>query len=149
MTANGSASETETSRSVRDTGRRSESRTISAAIKALFRGVGKVLTRHAEDEPQPARRRRGETEGDFRKLAKVIARRFDALKLRQRFRKRSKWLAGRRRRTLRLPPEAWGPPDAHLTNTLDLVRQWNDGAGIDHCGNLAAEPHADRLSPNL
>jgi hypothetical protein len=146
-----SASETETSRSVRDTGRRSESQTIRAAIKALFRSVVKAITAPAEGAPQPrVRRRRGETEGAFRKLAKAIVRQFDARKLRQRFRKRSKWLAGRRTRTIRLPPEAWGPEDAYLTNTLDLQRLWNSDAGMDggDC-NAGYDTHADRLSPRL
>jgi hypothetical protein len=113
--------------------------------------VGKAITVHAEEAPQPrARRRRGETEGDFRKLAKAIVRQFDAGKLRQRFRKRSKWLAGRRSRTIRLPPEAWGPDDAHLTNTLDLQRLWNSDAGMEGSDfSNGYDTQSDRLSPRL
>ena len=151
MIAAESASETETSRSVRDTGRRSESRTIGTAIKALFRSVVKAIAAHTEDAPQPrTRRRRGETEGDFRKLVKVIVRRIDAGKLRLRFRKRAQWLAGRRARTIRLPPEAWGPEDAHLINTLDLQRLWNSDAGLDG-GDFSNgyDTQVDRLSPRL
>lgn len=59
---------------VRDTAEGSKSRTITGAIKGLFREAVKVLMRRNEAEPPPARRRSGETEGDFRRLARQIVR---------------------------------------------------------------------------
>lgn len=81
----------------------------------------------------------------------MLARRFDPRKLTQQFRKRSRWFAGRRQRTLRLPTEAWGPPDAHLTDTLDLLRQWNGDAGAAYGGDFgnAYDAQSDNLSPRL
>jgi hypothetical protein len=84
----------------------------------------------------------------FRRAARLIARPFDAAKLRQRFKKRSTWLVGRRHRTIRLPPEAWGTADAHLTNTLDLQRLWNGVAGTDFNNHTAShDTPSERLSP--
>jgi hypothetical protein len=57
----------------RDPAAGSNNRTISGAIKKLFRDAAKAIT-SSEDEPKPARRRRsGETEGEHRKPAHVPA----------------------------------------------------------------------------
>jgi hypothetical protein len=148
VTEKESASENGSTSPVRDTGEGSKHRPILGTIKGLFRDVVKALTRHEdedEDRPDP-RRRRGETEGDFRKLARKIARRFDA---RKQFRKVAKNRAHRRVRTLILSPEEWGTPDAHLTNTLDLVNLWNSdmSSGSDYCGGFDA--NQDHISPRL
>jgi hypothetical protein len=149
LAGNESANETETSRPVRDTGRPSGNRTIRGAIKAFFRCAVKAITGQAEEAPKPSRRRRGsgDAEGVFQRAARIIARPFNAAKLRQRFKKRSTWLAGRRCRTIRLPPEAWGPADAHLTNTLDLQRLWNGDAAADFDSSANYDAQAERLSP--
>jgi hypothetical protein len=143
---NESASENGSTSPVRDTGEGSKNRPILGAIKGLFRDAVKALTRHEDEERPDPRRRRGETEGDFRKLARKIARRFDA---RKQFRKVAKNRAHRRVRTLILSPEEWGAPDAHLTNTLDLVNLWNNdmSGSSDYGGGFDAS--RDHISPGL
>ena len=56
----------------------SKHQTIREAIKGLFKDAVRAVTRHGdEDEPEP-RRKGGETEGEFRRLARYLWRRFDA-----------------------------------------------------------------------
>jgi len=97
-----------------------------------------------QDEPPPPRRRRGETEGDFRRLARKAARRFD---VRKQFGKVAKACAVRRGRTIILSPEEWGAPDAHLTNTNELLNLWNNDAGSDYGGDIDA--NKNHIFPQL
>lgn len=105
---------------------------MSGTIKGLFRAAAKILTHGDQDEaPSPRRRRRGETEGEFRKLARKLALRFD---MRKQFEKVAKVRTVRRVRTIILSPEEWGAPDAHLTNPLDQLHLWNNDAVGDYDG---------------
>jgi hypothetical protein len=52
-------------------------RTISAAVKALFRDAAKAITRANEDKPPPPARRRGEAEKGF---IMAVRRRYDRLR---------------------------------------------------------------------
>jgi hypothetical protein len=114
-------------------------------IKSLFHTATKVLTHRDQDEPPPARRRSGETEGEFRRLARKIARRFDVWK---QFEKAAKARAVRRVRTIILSPDEWGAPDAHLTNTNDLLQQlWNNDAGSDYGGSF--DTNQNHICPHL
>jgi len=70
-------------------------------------------------QPQPKRRRREETGGDFRKLASKITRHP------VNFREAAKKIM--RRRTIRLPPEAYAVA-TFLWNTLDTMNPWNNNA---------------------
>lgn len=99
---------------------------------------------HAQDEPPPARRRSGETEGEFRRLARKLSRRFD---VRKQFEKVAKARVVRRVRTIILSPEEWGAPDAHLTNTNDLLNLWNNDAGSDYGGGFDA--NKNHIFPQL
>jgi hypothetical protein len=99
--------------SVRDTAQGSKNqttnRTGAGAIKALFRDAIKALTRRADDEPQPRRSRRGETDRAFVMAAKAIA-----------------------RRAVQLPSEAYAVATAFLSDTLDWLNLWHhDSAGTD------------------
>jgi hypothetical protein len=70
-----SASETGSTGVLGDRAPGSKNQTIAGKIKTLFRDAVKAVTGRAVDEPQPkARRRRGETEGDFRKLVRQLSR---------------------------------------------------------------------------
>jgi hypothetical protein len=97
-----------------------------------------------QDEPPPPRRRSGETEGEFRRLARKVARRFDVWK---QFEKAAKARAVRRVRTIILSPEEWGAPDAHLTNTNDLLQLWNNDAGSNY--DTGFDTIKNHISPQL
>jgi hypothetical protein len=138
-------SENDSTGAVRDTAPGSKNRTITGTIKGLFRDAVNALTRRDEDEPQPPRRRRGETEGDFRMLARKAARRFDA---RTQFRKVAAACAPRHVRTIFLSPEEWGGPDAHLSTALDLLAHVNnDAAGSGYGGGF--DTSQNHISPRL
>ena len=86
-----------------------------------------------EDDPAPAERKRRREDGDggFRKLAATFLRRLQA-------RTRAQFIeAGRKHmrriRVIRLSRAAWGPPDAHLQTTLDLLN--GGGAPQDTTSN--------------
>jgi hypothetical protein len=66
---------------VRDTAQGNKNRTITEAIKKLFRETGKTFARRDVDEPQPEQRRRrnGETDRSFGPASRAILRR--AIKL--------------------------------------------------------------------
>ena len=89
-----------------------------AAIKGLFREAVKAVTRHAEDEkPAPQRRRRGETEGEFRKLARNLSRHYHDM--RADFRQRAAITSY----FLTIPMEAYAAATAYLSGTLDQLNQ--------------------------
>ena len=100
------------------------------------------------DEQQPRRRRREDGDGGFRKLAATFLQQLQA-------RTRAQFIeAGRNRlrriRVIRLSREAWGPPDAHLQTTLDLL---NGGAPQEASNNHAfrsyVQPGQNSISCNL
>jgi hypothetical protein len=122
-----SASEIDGSRSVRNTGRRSENRTIPGAVRELFRGAVKAITRRAEDDPpQPPRRRGG---GDTRTLFPVAARTI-------------------LRHTARVPAQAYAAASAYLSDTLDWLNLWHDDmdSGTELKDEIDARKH---LSPHI
>lgn len=118
----------------------------AAIIKGLFREA-KAMLRRADDAPQPKQRKRaGETEGDFRKLARKLARRFD---VRQQFGKVAKSGAVRLVRTIILAPEEWGGPDAHLSNTFDLISQLNNETAGDTVYDSGFDAGQNHISPGF
>jgi hypothetical protein len=91
----------------------------------LFKDAVKAVTRHGdEDEPEP-RRKSGETEGEFRRMARYLWRRFDA---RQGF----KTWSGITSRYVQLDPAACAVATEYLESTLDALNQMNDGSGADY-----------------
>jgi hypothetical protein len=103
------------------------------AIKQLWRKVRQALTETEADEPKPKARRRGESEGEFRRLG----RRSNA---RRSFRKVAlKRL--RRRLIIRLTREAWGPPDAHLITTPIANNESDCGNGFE--AGIARNSHGN------
>jgi len=67
--------------------------------------------------------------------------------VRKQFEKVAKARAIRRVRTIILSPEEWGAPDAHLTNTNDLLQLWNNDAGSDYDGGF--DTIQNHISPHL
>jgi hypothetical protein len=120
------ASANETSPADRDFAGPSKNRTTGGgAIKGLFRQVIKAITRRAEGDPAPARRRRREETGrSFCRTAEAAL-----------------------RRIRRFPPEALAVP-TFLADTLDWLTYWqNDASSSDPCDNLDA--NRNDLSPRL
>src|SRR3954453_11479762 len=71
------ANANETSPANRDFAGPSKNRPISGAIKAEFRQAAKTATRD-DDEIEPTEKnRKGETEGEFQRFARVFVRRVD------------------------------------------------------------------------
>jgi hypothetical protein len=140
-TTAGNTSANDSTRAVRDTARGSGTRTITGAVKNLFRAAVKALTQRDDEEPQSQpRRRKGETEGEFRKLARKVSRRFD---VRQHFKGRAAITS----RYLSIPPEAYANATAYLAGTLDMLNQLNDAAGSD-LGESFDTPQ-NHISPHL
>jgi hypothetical protein len=91
----------------------------------LFKDAVKALTRHGdEDEPEP-RRKSGETEGEFRRMARYLWRRFE---VRQGF----KMWSGITSRYVQADPAAYAVASEYLASTLDALNQMNDGPGADY-----------------
>ena len=102
---------------------------LTGAIRGLFRTVAKALARRGEDEPQPkTARRRGETEGEFRRMMRYLSRRFD---VRQQFRQRASITS----RFLTIPAAAHAL--TYLSDTFDQLSQLDNE--ID-TGDDFAEP---------
>jgi hypothetical protein len=108
-------------------------------IKGLFRDAVKAVLGRGDDEPQPqARRRSGETEGEFRRLARNLARRFD---VRQSFKARATITS----RFLTIPAEACTIATAYLSGTLDMLNDLNNDDGSDFDGGFDAP--SEHISP--
>ena len=90
---------------------RNTAQTITGAIKNLFRAAVKAMLRRAEASPQPKRSRKGETEGEFRRLARRCSHRTD---MRQEFRQRASITS----RFLAIPADVFAMATAHLADTL-------------------------------
>jgi hypothetical protein len=119
------ANANDTSPADRDFAGPSRNRTAGGAIKGLFREVIKAITRRANDDPAPARRRpRGGTGRAFCRVAKAALRRIP-------------WFL----------PEAFATP-TFLADTIDWLNYWqNDAGSSDSCDNLDA--NRNDLSPRL
>lgn len=128
---NESASETDTSPAERDATGPSTNQTIREAIKGLFRDAVKALTRCSDDEPPPPRRRSGETDGDFRRLARKFSHRFD---VRQSFKLRRAIAS----RYAPIDPAAHVVAASYLSNTLGMLNGLNDSSGTDYGGGFNA-----------
>lgn len=114
-----SGNESDSTFAVRATAEGSKHRTITGAIKGLFRDAVKALLQKDEDDPRPKPgRRRGETEGEFRRMMRYLARRFDA---RREFRQRAAITS----RFITIPVEARAT--AYLADTLDQFSQLDNG----------------------
>ncbi len=112
----------------------------------MFRDAVKALTRRDEEEPAPPRRRRGDTEGDFRRLARKVAHHFN---VRKQFQKVAGARTRRRFRTIVLTPEEWGASDAHLTSTLDLLTQLNNDMTGGNDSDNSFDAVQNHISPRL
>jgi MobA/MobL family len=113
-----------------------------ATLKGLFREAVRAITRQAEDEPPaPQRRRRGETEGEFRKLARNLSRRYHDM--RADFRQRAAITSY----FLTIPMEAYAAATAYLSGTLDQLNQLSGeiDSGDDYGENYDA--NSQRIFP--
>jgi hypothetical protein len=101
-----------------------------------FRDAGKVLAQHGDDDPEPEperKKRREDGDGEFQKLVGKFSRHL----LEHQFRTQAK--EGLRYvRMIRLSRAAWGAPDAHLWNTLNLFDQINSRATAHEANNSRA-----------
>lgn len=107
-----------------------------------FREAGKVLAQHGDDDPeQEPKKRREDGDGEFQKLVATFSRRL----VKRQFRTQAK-KGLRHVRVIRLSRTAWGAPDAHLQNTLNLFDQINSRAAT-HCtnNNRALRSHSHPL----
>lgn len=117
-----------------------QSRTIREAVKAMFRAAVEALTRGGEDEEQPEpRRKSGETEGEFRRLARALWRRSD---LRQGFRLWSAITS----RYAPIDPAACAVATEYLADALDTLNQLDDSAGADYGDSFNAIPNPHSLN---
>lgn len=148
---NESASEigAETSPANRDfAGPTQQTRTISGAIKTLFRAAAKTITRRDEEEkpPQP-RRRSGETDKGFVAVWRTMQ-----------YRAASKIGAAARGRYAALrpakaEPEAFAPADAYtgagmyLADTLEWLNLWQDNASNEQWPDGDFNAKQDHSSP--
>jgi hypothetical protein len=99
-----------------------------------FRDAGKVLAQHGDDAPEPEpKKRREEGDGEFQKLVAQFSRRLVKRQFRTAARKGLRHV-----RVIRLSREAWGAPDAHLQNTLNLFDQINSRATVREANNSRA-----------
>jgi hypothetical protein len=105
-----------------------------------FRDAGKVLAQHGDDAPEP-KKRREDGDGEFQKLVAKFSRRLVKRQFRTQARKGLRYV-----RVIRLSREAWGAPDAHLQNTLNLFDQINSRATAHEANNSRAlRSHARAL----
>jgi hypothetical protein len=142
------ASANDDSHAVRDTAGRSKNRTTKGSIKAQFREAGQVVTRPVDDEAEASsRRRRGETEGNFVKLAHKLSGRLQVRTIRRQFVKAAR--KRRRVRTIRLSREEWGGPNAHLQTTLNLFDQPNSSTWHGANSNSAIRNHSPSLQNTI
>jgi hypothetical protein len=119
------ASANDSSRSVGDTGRRSENRTIAGTIKRLFRTAVKAVTHRDEDKPQPTRRRRGESGRAFGRASRQLM-----------------------RRVVRFGPEAYAATTAFL-DTVEWLRLWHDNEPVGESLDLHCDRDTNHPSPEL
>jgi hypothetical protein len=104
---------------------------IREAIKGLFKSAAKAFAgTEDDDEPKP-RRKSGETEGEFKRLARYLRHRFEA---RQGFRM---W-AGITSRTVAIDPAAYAVATEYLESTLETLNQLDGGPGSDYGGDFDA-----------
>jgi hypothetical protein len=116
---------------------------MSRKVGLQFRDAGKVLTQHGDDAPEPEpKKRREDGDGEFQKLVAIFSRRLVTRQFRTQARKGLRHV-----RVIRLSREAWGAPDAHLQNTLNLFDQINSRAPAHGANNSRALRSHARLPP--
>jgi hypothetical protein len=109
----------------------------------MFRSAVKAITGRDEDEPAPeTRRRRGETEGAFQRLARAISRRFNPMR---EFRGRAAITS----RYLTISTEAHIAETAYLPSTLDTLNQWNNEGDFASEFADAFDAEQNHISPHL
>ena len=107
-----------------------KAQTIPEAVRALFKNAVKALTRH-EDEPKPVpRRKSGETDKGFSMAVRAIMRRVtEAAPPRGRRDAGTAFgaaAAAIMSRVVQIPAAFFDAATEHLSETLDLLNQWND-----------------------
>jgi hypothetical protein len=127
MTSSEGVSENETSPADRDFAGPSKNRTISGAIRGVFRAAVKAITRRDEDESPRPRRRSGETDKAFIMAARATF-----------------------RRAVAIPIEAYAAATAFLADTLDWLNLWQDNAeSADQLDNETNNPDTNHTSLHL
>lgn len=102
----------------------------AGAVKSLFRAAGKAINRLAENEDAPKqRRRKGETGGQFRIVARRFGRRL--INLQQSFRRR----AGIAGRFIIIPPHIAAVATANDTLRIAAGDDFDNGFTLDECNN--------------
>jgi hypothetical protein len=96
----------------------------AATIRGLFSAAKTLLCGKDGDEPEP-RRKSGETEGEFRRMALYLWRRFE---VRQGF----KTWSGITSRYVQPDPAAYAIATEYLASTLDALNEMNDGTATDY-----------------
>lgn len=110
--------------------------TIGGAIRNLFRAAVKAVLRRSEPEPQPkTRRRKGETQSEFRRLARRCSRRYDACA-------DFKGRASITSRFLTIPADVYAMATAYLADTLASLADDIGGGYDDDLDNIT-----DNVSP--
>jgi hypothetical protein len=114
----------------------------ATTIKAAFKAAVAVARRDPDaPEPEP-KKRREDGDGGFQKLVA----RFSRHLLRHQFRTQAR--DGLRHvRVIRLSRAAWGAPDAHLQNTLNLFDQIDSRAPAHEANNSRALRSHSRAPP--
>ena len=108
-----------------------------------FREAGRVLAQHSDDAPEPEpKKRREDGDGEFQKLVTKFSRRLVKRQFRTQARKGLRYV-----RVIRLSREAWGAPDAHLQNTLNLFDQISSRPTAHGANNNCVPRSHARLPP--
>jgi hypothetical protein len=108
-----------------------------------FRDAGKVVAQHGDDAPEPEpKKRREDGDGEFQKLVAKFSRRLAKRQFRTQAKKGLPYV-----RVIRLSRAAWGAPDAHLQNTLNLFDQIDSRATPHGANNSRALRSHSRPAP--
>jgi hypothetical protein len=111
------------------------------AIKTMFKNAASVLLRCDDDDPEyEVRRKGGETEGQFKRMARYLWRPF---KVRQGFRSRTAIAS----RHAPIDPAAYAVATSYLANTLDALNRMNDDPASDYGDdfNAISNPNSPRF----
>lgn len=112
---------------------------MQEAVKAMFKDAAKAVMRRDEDEEPEPQRKKGETEGEFRRLSWALSRRSDS---RQVFRL---WAAITSRYTP-IDPAACAVATEYLSDSLDMLNQLDAGDGFDSDEfDTVSNPHSLNL----
>jgi hypothetical protein len=99
-----------------------------------FRDAGKVVAQHGDDAPEPEpKKRREDGDSGFQKLAAKFSRHLIEHQFRTQAKEGLRYV-----RVIRLSRAAWGGPEAHLQNTLNLFNQIDSRATAHGANNSRA-----------